>query len=76
MSLCLYKKHLERVSPTINCKYLDHLDLIAHNPMTKSQMHVNHISLLRKYKNENIISILQAFHYTNAFRLYKGYHIN
>ena len=46
----LHKKHLERLVPTTNYKYLDHLDLIAHNPMTKSQMHVNHISLLRKYK--------------------------
>ena len=50
MRLCLNKKHLVRVFPKINYKYLDHLDSIAHNPMTKSQMHVNHISLLRKYK--------------------------
>ena len=50
MRLCLNKKHLVRVFPKINSKYLDHLDSIAHNPMTKSQMHVNHISLLRKYK--------------------------
>ena len=50
MRLCLNKKQLVRVFSKINYKYLDHLDSIAHNPMTKSQMHVNHISLLRKYK--------------------------
>ena len=37
MRLCLNKKHLVRVFPKINSKYLDHLNSIAHKISDKQK---------------------------------------